>query len=341
MTRYRFSAAAAAALLLLSGCLPYSCRREESAALMPADSLSREMAAAVPMDTLELVWTRQGGDRRDFVRPRTVRFGAGRTDTIYVSDAEHGLLFTFGTTGTFLREIETTSVPYLAGVRHDTVAVFDPGELAIHLIVDGEPVDTVSIADDARPKTALVYGAFGGGIYYKRVDSDAESFIAEVGRDGAVRARHRLAGPHWRHAGLLRMWGDSLLSLSGFRPVVDIVTKAERVDTLALKGFDSPMLSRSRSFMIGDVHEAPLLSSSAAASGDLLFVLNMRPGWLRLDAFDRSGRLVHRLTERDRAYRSAYFPQDLDVRRRADDTYAFAVVFSDPEPSLRLYSWRP
>ena len=340
MTTQRAGIVVAAALLLLSGCLPYSCRREESTALMPSDSVSREMAAAVATDTLRLVWTHSVAGDRALLHPRTVRFGAAGRDEIYVSDVEAGAVFVFDTVGSLRHVIETVEVPYLAGIRGDTIAVFAPSGPSIHLLVDGKPVDTLAISDPERPRTSLVYGAFGPSAYYKRVD-DAETFVAEVRRDGTLGARVSLPGPHWRHAGMLRFWDDIVVSLSGFRPVVDLVRPGKGVDTLALRGFDSPMLARSRSFLTADVDEPPLLSSSAAASGDLLFVVNLRAGWLQIDAFDRSGRLVHRLTERGRSYRRAFFPQDLDVRRGTGGSYIIAVVFSAPEPAVSLYAWDP
>ncbi|MEX0822610.1 MAG: hypothetical protein WD021_10720 [Rhodothermales bacterium] len=341
MISHRFGVAAAAALILLTGCLPYSCRREESTELMPSDSLSRELAAGVAVDTLELDWSRSASSDAALVHPRTVRFGDRHTDTLYVSDAETGIVYVFDTSGSFQSAIETTEIPYLAGVRADTLAVFDPSGPAMHLLVDGRPAEMISIQDTGRSSESLVYGAFGRDIYYKRVDENEDSFVARVRRDGTLGQRHRLPGPVWRHAGLLRTWGDSVISLSGFRPVIDIVTEDAEVDTLALRGFDSPMLRRTRAFLVGDIHEPPLITSSAAPSGDYLFVLNMRAGWLQIDAFDRSGLLVRRLTEREPAYRKAFFPQDLDVRRRGDGRYEMAVVLTQPEPELRYYVWQP
>lgn len=346
MNGHRLRTFAAAALLLLSGCLPYSCRRQESTALTPADSLSRALAASIPMDTLALAWTRSIGDDSGDAYPRTVRFGPARNGPIYLGDAEQALVFVFDPAGELIDTFATTDIPYLAGVRGDTAAVFEPEAPAMHFFVRGVPVGAVPIQDVERSETALVYGAVGGragnrAIYYKRVDPEAGGFIAEIDPSGHAATRQSLPGPHWRHAGMLRFWGDSLLSLSGFRPVVDVIGQDGMLDTLALHGFDSPMLARSRSWMQGKIHQAPLLTPSAATENDLLFVLNLRAGWLRIDAFDRTGRLVHRLTEPDRAWDASFFPQDLDVRSRADGTYAIAVAVSSPDPELRLYIWRP
>ncbi len=342
MNVHRFSALAAAALLLLSGCLPYSCRRQESTALAPADSLSRARALSIPMDTLALAWTRPIVAERGDAYPRTVRFGPARDGPVYLSDAEQALAFVFDLSGAPLDAFATAKIPYIAGAQADTVAIFEPETPAMHFFAQGEPVGTVPIRDPERSSAALTYGAFGNGaLYYKRVDPAAGGFVAEIDSLGNIAARHILPGPHWRHAGMLRFWGDSLLSLSGFRPVVDVIARDEPLDTLALHGFDSPMLARSNSWMQGDVHEAPLLTPSAAAENNLLFVLNLRAGWLRIDAFDRAGRLVHRLTEPERIWDASFFPQDLDVRLRADGTYFIAVAVSSPDPELRLYVWRP
>ena len=346
MNGHRLRTFAAAALLLLSGCLPYSCRRQESTALTPADSLSRALASSIPMDTLSLAWTRSIGDERGDAYPRTVRFGPAQNDPVYLGDAEQALVFVFDLAGQPIDTFATPPIPYLAGVRGDTVAVFAPEAPAMHFFVRGMPTGTVPIEDPERSETALVYGAFGdnpgnGAIYYKRVDPEAGGFVAGIDASGNATTRQSLPGPHWRHAGMLRFWGDSLLSLSGFRPVVDVIAQDGVLDTLALHGFDSPMLARSRSWMLGDIHQAPLLTPSAAAENDLLFVLNLRAGWLRIDAFDRTGRLVHRLTEPDHAWDASFFPQDLDVRSRADGTYAIAVAVSSPDPELRLYRWEP
>lgn len=346
MNGHRLRTFAAAALLLLSGCLPYSCRRQESTAVTPADSLSRALASSIPMDTLALAWTRPIVDDLGDAYPRTVRFGPTPNGPVYLGDAEQALVFVFDPDGEPIDTFATAPIPYLAGVRGDTAAVFEPEAPAMHFFVRGAPVGTVPIQDAERSETALVYGVFGGNpgnraIYYKRVDPEAGGFVAGIDPSGNETTRQPLPGPHWRHAGMLRFWGDSLLSLSGFRPVVDVIAQDGALDTLALHGFDSPMLARSRSWMHGDIHQAPLLTPSAAAENDLLFVLNLRAGWLRIDAFDRAGRLVRRLTEPDHAWDAAFFPQDLDVRSRTDGTYIIAVAVSSPNPELRLYIWRP
>lgn len=335
-----------AAALLLAGCLPSSCQRSESTQLLPADSLSRRMAASAPTDTLRVAWTTLGEDPHRFAYPRTVRFGQG--DTLYVGDVQRNSLFVVVAPGEISAEIELpgVTVPYLAGPAGDMV--FSPVSTTFYQLDHGHVVDSIAIEDPGRESSSLVYGAAGANLYYKRVDPEKNGFIAAYTRDGALLDTTHLEGPHWRYAGLLKMWGDTLASLSGFRPVVDLVApapggsqdpaSATGRDTLALAGFDSPMLARSRSFMRGDVHEAPLLSSSAAPAGDRLFVLNMRAGWLQVDVFGRDGVLLYRLVEPDVTYQSSFFPQDIDVRR-SEGGYEIAVVYSEPEPALRLFLW--
>src|SRR5690606_14354488 len=112
---------AAVLLVLLSGCLPYSCRREESTALMPADSASRQIAFETPADTLRLLWI--AGEGMEY--PRTVRFSDDSAAfVLYVSDVEREALLTLDARGSIESVIEDVPVPYLAGVRGDTIAAF-------------------------------------------------------------------------------------------------------------------------------------------------------------------------------------------------------------------------
>lgn len=335
---------AAALLLLLAGCFPSSCRRTETRALFPADSLSRQIAAEAPVDTLRLAWEVVGEKALPLEYPRTVLFG--EDGTVYVSDVGRNSLFAFGNAGRLREEITVgvLDVPYLAGRRGDTLVVFNAGAGRIDFISSGEPVRSVSIGAE-RSEQALQYvAAWNGDLYYKAVGEDTEGFIARLDREGDVAERLVLPGPHWRHAGFLRTWGDSLLSLSGFRPVADVVTaeppgSALRADTMALAGFDSPMLARSRLFALGEVHEAPLLTPSAAAGGDRLFVLNFRPGWLRIDVYDPGGHLEHVLLQPDPQVNKNFYPVDLAVRRTSEGSYEIAVTAVEPVPRVAVYRW--
>lgn len=328
--------------LTLTGCLPSSCRRQESRALFPSDSLSRQRAEQVPADTLRLAWRSGGSAPPALAYPRTVRFGPqGR---VYVSDVERGSIFVFGPEGRFIEEavLDGTGVPYLAGFRGDTLVVFDPAALRLDFVLGGDVVRQLSLA--AEPvRGALVYAAVtDSALYVKQVGEGIEGYLARFDEAGREAERFPLTAPYWRHAGLLRTWGDSLLSLSGFRPVVDVLPSpgAAALDTLALAGFDSPMLARSRAFIRGEVDAPPLLTPAAAAAGDRLFVLNLRPGWLQVDVFDRRGVLQRRLIQPEPGFQKNFFPQDLAARRLDAETYEIAVVYRDPEPRLDLYRIR-
>jgi hypothetical protein len=181
-------------------------------------------------------------------------------------------------------------------------------------------------------------------LYAKVVGQRTDSFIARLNDTAQPVAQVPLEGPHWRYAGFLRAWGDSLVSLSGFRPAVDLVPRHIRDgtsrDSLALVGFDSPMLERRHAFGQGDATEAPLLTPAAAPVGDTLFVLNLRPGWVQIDAYDRNGRLQRRLVERHEGGSPNFYPLDLDARRTKTG-YVFAVTIRSPEPRLELFRWQP
>ena len=189
---------------------------------------------------------------------------------------------------------------------------------------------------------ALQYtSANGSNIFYKVLGENFDNYIVTLDDNAVTSQKIDLPGPFWRHSGLLRHWGDSLLSLSAYRPVVDIITADGQLDSLVLSGFDSPMLPRSKAYMEGDIDEPPLLSPSAAAVNNTLFVLNLRPGWLRIDAFNREGRLIHRLVQRDPGFSKDYYPIDIDVRLNEEEEYELAIVFVEPEPRLVVYRWKP
>lgn len=328
-------------LLTLTGCLPSSCRRIESQAISPADSLSRQMASQLVPDTLQFVRRMEGPPERVLEYPRTLRFG--QDGRLFVSDAEQNRIFVFSENGV-LRETftwEGAAVPYLVGRRGDTLLVFNPDAQQVDFVTGGRPVHRLTMPADIASNALRYITADDDGIYVKVVAQDAEGYILRLDDQGNPVAREALPGSHWRHAGFLRLWGDSLLSLSGFVPVVDILARdlAAPIDTMALVGFDSPMLRRTYAFLRGDTHQAPLLSSSAIPVGDRLFVLNMRPGWLRIDVFNRSGYLEHILVERDPGYNKQFYPVDLAVRRIGADLYEIAVAVVEPIPEVRVYRW--
>ncbi len=338
---------ALAVALVVTGCLPSSCRRDGETALFPADSLSRRAARGVPVDTLSQAWQALGPGAAPLQFPRTVRFLPG--GGVVASDAERGALYRFTPGGRHVQNLadEAFDVPYLAATRGDTLVVFQAGANRIDFVVGDRLVDGASV-DVRRPEEgALTYVAASDTALFVKMLGEAPSarYIDRLGPDGAPAARAPLRGPSWRQAGGLRVWGDTLVSLAGFRPVlrtlpVDFADEAAP-DSTYLVGFDSPMLSRSRAYAEGDASKPPLLTASAAPHGDRLFVLNMRPGWLQIDVFGRDGRIERVLTAADSTQVSNYYPRDLAVRRDTTGAYQFAVAFTAPAPRIELHTWRP
>ncbi|MFB6273532.1 MAG: hypothetical protein ABEL51_11620 [Salinibacter sp.] len=330
---------------VLTGCLPHSCQRQANEALYPSDSLSRRVAQNTPADTLQRMWASTGTKAHPLKNPRTVRFVEG--GSLAVSDVERNSLFRFGPGGRLIREVdgEGFSTPYLAGTRGDTLVVFNAGSNRIDFVVDGYRwAEGARTFERPAPETLVYMLATDTTMYAKVVGRQIESFIARLDDEAQPTARAPLVGPHWRYAGFLRAWGDTLVSLSGFRPAVDLLPRDFRdgasPDSMALVGFDSPMLERRYAFGQGDATEAPLLSPAAAPVGDTLFVLNLRPGWVQIDAYDRTGRLQRRLVEPHQGGTPNFYPLDLDARRTAEG-YAFAVTIRSPNPKVELFRWTP
>ncbi|HMB93437.1 MAG TPA: hypothetical protein VKP65_21475 [Rhodothermales bacterium] len=327
-------------VLTLAGCLPSSCRRVDSRAVAPADSLSRQLAEQLTPDTLQLVWSATGSAEAAMEYPRTVRFGPA--NRLYVSDAQRNSVFAFAKDGTWLEEItwDSVAVPYLAGLRGDTLVVFNPENRRLDFVLNGTAVRSLHTPPEV-PRGPLHYAAAtDSALYYKVVGDEFEGYLARLDEHGSIAERIPLPGPAWRHAGLLRPWGDSLLSLSGFLPSVDVLTPAGRLDSLALVGFDSPMLARRYSFLQGDTHESPLLSPAATPAGNWLFVLNLRPGWLRIDVYDRAGHLQHILTQANPGYNKQFYPIDLAVQQDTTGAFDIAVLTVEPVQELRRYRWQ-
>jgi hypothetical protein len=322
--------------LFAVACTPGGCQRQESRELFPADSLSREIARSVQVDTLEAVWKSAAGVMR---HPRTILFDAN--GTLFVSDTERHDLTVFPPGGGH-HTISSPSFqyPYLAGFVGDTLVVFNPESRHLDFLHDGRVLRSISTPSDIPSHRPLQYAAASDeGLFFKTVGANATGFIARLQPDGSEAGRVDLPGPYWRHAGLLRFWDDSLLSLSGFRPIVDVLSPGGVLDSMALVGFDSPMLARTRNFAMGWSRDAPLITSSAAPAGDYLFVLNMRPGWLHVDVFDRDGHIVRTLTEPNPQPRREYYPLDIAARKTADG-FELAVVQTQPEPAVLLFRWR-
>lgn len=325
----------------LSGCLPSSCRRSESRDLFPQDSLSKAFAVSIPVDTLSVLDWIEVSDELKMEYPRTISYDT--RDRMWVSDTELHTLIALGVDGSVEERIDASGFqyPYIAGFRGDTVVVFSAGTSEIVMVVSGEAVVRIPVPDDAPPRGVFRYAAANDAHVYLKVIADGfEGYIAEIAANGKVSGRWELEGPYWQYAGMLRIWGDSLLSLSGFRPMIHLPTVHDSVQVMPLVGFDSPMLARTRLFALGDLDQPPMLSASAVAVGELLFLLNMRPGWLRVDVYGHDGRLKNILTQPSPEFNQDYYPSDIAVRRISETEYELAVSVIEPEPRIERYRWR-
>lgn len=344
--RIRLLLSLGAVALLLSGCLPSGCSSGSFDELAPSDSLSRDRAAAVPADSLRLVHTVSASEAQPMSYPRTLRY---RPDgALVVADAERNSLHLLTPNGTYDRErtSDAFDVPYLAGTTGDTLWVFNAGSDTVVGVENGDVLPDAGFAIERVDAASLVYAAAHSDAFYlKVIGEDIGSTLYQYDWSGTLQAERTLDQPYWRYAGFLRVQGDSLWSLSGFRPVVDrlplnLESASASPDTLALRGFDSPMLERSYAFLQGDTHEPPLLIPSATFADGRLFVLNVRSGWVQVDVFGRDGVLQHRLIEASPQPNTDFFPHDLSVRAH-DDGYDIALAVSDPDPAVVIYRWTP
>jgi hypothetical protein len=338
----RFPTAALLLAVLLAGCLPSS-QRASTRAVTPADSLSMRLAAEAPVDTLRLVWTADAPEASPFALPTSL---AWLPDSLgghlVVADTRRGSLHVVSPEGAYVEERrpEGLRYPYLAGLRADTVVVHSRGARRLDFVLDDRVVRRLGLPADYSAVLAT------DSLLWAKRTEEGDAYLARLDNAGREVARYRLPGPYWRHTGFLRPWGGALLSLSGYRPVVDRLRagapEGAALDTLSLRGFDSPQLVRSYQFMLGEIDEPPLLTSAAAALGDRLFVLNLRVDAVRVDVYGRTEggvRLERVLVYPDAALVASGFPADLAVREGPDGV-RFALVLQDPGGGLRRSSGR-
>jgi hypothetical protein len=328
------------ALLAQPACLPSS-QRANTRAVTPADSLSMRIAAAAPVDTLRLVWTAEAPAASPFELPTSLAWlldsaASAPGGRLVVADTRRGSLHVLTADGGYVEEWrpEGLQYPYLAGLRGDTAVVLARGARRLDFLVEGRVARRLDLPADYAAVLAT-----GAALWAKRA-AEGDTYLARLDERGREAARYRLPGPHWRHTGFLRPWGDDLLSLSGYRPVVDVLPagapEGAALDSLALHGFDSPQLVRSYQFLIGEVDEPPLLTSSAAAVGDRLYVLNLRVDQVRVDVYGRAPdglRLQRVLVYPDAALVAGAFPADLAVREGPGGV-RFALVLQNPGGGL-------
>ena len=329
------------ASLLFAGCLPSSNQRKLKRALFPSDSLSRQIAEATPVDTLQLV--RRVDAPPEAILEYPTSLGLLADGRIVVAETQRGALVTFDVQGGYERALqyEGFSYPFLAGTKGDTVAVLNRGAHRVDYVVGDDVVHAVAVPE-ARNGNALLTS---DGLYYKTAVEGEGTTLYRFDDAGAEQDRWTLQGPYWRHLGFLRSWSEQVLALSGYRPVVDVLApytpSGSTLDTLALVGFDSPQLERSRLWAAGDVDEPPLLTPAAAALDDRLFVLNARPGWLRIDVYARGEgglRLQRILLQPNPTMDNQLLYVDL-AARRVPGGVEFVALTTKPRPGFAFYFW--
>lgn len=348
------AAGLALAALVWAGCLPSS-QRQNSREVSAADSVSALVASRAPVDTLAVVWTAEAPasdpmplpTSLGWLTPSTSRFG----DRLAVVETQEGSLRLFSEAGAYVGRTGLGGegvFPYLAGSRGDSVVVLARGRNELLWAVPGRGVvrrePAPAGATSALATDSLLAVRLGGGA------TEAPAEITLLDESGRVQSRHPVTGPAWRAAGFLREWGGRPVALSGYRPVVDVLDAGAAdgapLDTLALHGFGSPQLVRSAQFMRGEVDEPPLLTSSAAALGDRLFVLNLRADHVRVDVYDRAGRLQRALVSPGPWAPTDVVPLDVAVRPGPGGAVDLAVLLARPPGVLQgpasrvvLYRW--
>jgi len=324
--------------LVLAGCMPSSCSRTESRDISASDSLSRAYATGLPVDTLVLDRTTPPDA---FDHPRTVAFlDDGR---LAVSDVERNEITLLAPDGSVVAIHGLASrlpggIPYIAGVAGDTIFVFGAGDNVVASIAGGRILHSFALEPGDASSALRYVTADATGAWVKSVDPDRAATISRYengGRTGALRLR----GPYWSHAGPLIGGEASVLSMRGYVPAYTTVDRALVADSTALHGFDSPMLARMRTFEAGGVRSPPLLIPAATLLDDRLFLINARPGWLRVDVYE-SGRLEAILIEPDPRFDQSFYPTDIAARADGNGI-RIAVSSSQPEPVVRLFTWRP
>ncbi|MDE2996211.1 MAG: hypothetical protein OXT73_05670 [Bacteroidota bacterium] len=323
--------------ITLTGCLPSSCNRVEPRTISPADSLSRALAETMSVDTLQLV-SSTPVDRDDFRSPRTVQFFG--ENGLVVTDTRSHTLHYLSASDSVVRSIELPgSIPYLAGVEGDSVWVFAPGDGSVRLFVDGEQRDSLGVDLGSGNERALTWLVrVDSGFVSKVLDDDSGNHLGFHDTSGTMLHRIELPAASWRYAGFLRPDEGRLLSLAGFLPWIYTVEDG-KLDSLRLNGYDSPMLARTLQFELGTTEQPPLLSAAADPAGEWLFLLNMRPGWLHVDVYDRTATLRYILTQPDPSFDTDFYPSDLAVRETAPGAFELVVTVTEPETRVDRYRW--
>ena len=325
--------------ICVTGCLPSSCKRVESRELFAADSLSRQLASQIPEDTLSVYGLTFGSDDAPLEYPRSIQFDD--SGMLWVADVVRGSIVVMDDEGNFVREIPGEfELPFMAGSSRDSVFVFDASHNSISALVDTSVQGTVFLSGIDIPDESVRYATvMDNGYALKIVPKEDRASIVFFDRDGIAVSSFDLPGEAWQWAGFLRNRPASITSLRGYQPRIDFVRHDGQLDSLDLVGFDSPMLARMRSYMRGDANAPPLLTPSSTFVADRLFALNIRPGWTRVDVYDRSGMLTDILIREKPAYNKDYFPTDIAVVRKSEQTFVIAVAYVEPDAGIETYEW--
>lgn len=318
---HRSKLALLAAFLILSGCSPFGDRTEPTE-LFPADSVSRAIAADVSPAELQLLQRIQTQESSFW---GSIQFGPD--SLIWIGDLATSSIRRFALDGTEQSALASEHLvyPYLAGASGDSVYVFDVGRESL-LLIDSGAIETVTElpARVGGNQLSRFVAVRGGVAYVKDTGAADQATMATVSGDGSVR-RSVLPGPSWRYHGIMRSWGDRVMGVASYHPMLYMFDDDAGLDSLRLSGFDSPMLARSRSFALGETDQPPLMISGAAAIDDLLYVINVRPGIIRIDEYDVNGDL-QRVFQRESPEPDPFTPVDLIVLPDTDGGLLFVVA---------------
>ena len=327
------------AVAVLSGCLPSSQRRTDRS-VSAADSASAALAETVPVDTLGVAWTARAPADDPMPMPSSL---AWLGDTLAVVETQTGSVRWFGAEGAPLGRIRLPdqSYPYVAGARGDTLVVLARGAGELLWVTGGGVARRVSVpgATAALAAPGLLAVRLGGG------PDTTEAGVARLDERGAVLQTTPAPGPAWRSVGFLRALGDTVVALSGYRPVLDVFAPGARPDTLALVGFTSPQSVRSAQFMRGEAEEPPLLTSSAAFFEGSWYVLNLRSDHVRVDVYGRDGRLRRVLVSPGPWAPDGPVALDLAVRERGGAVELAVLralppgLLRSPDAEVTVYRW--
>jgi hypothetical protein len=301
------------------------------------------------MDTLQLVWR---SANEGLQLPTSIAWlsgaGAGR---LVVADTRAGALRLFdaasGSPVDSAGPTASLAYPYVVDAAGDTAVVLVRGEDRLAWIHFGGVAGT-EVRSIPVPAGATAAAATPTAIWVKRAD-EYEAWLARLDTSGRSEVRYRLPGPPWRYIGFLRARGDTLISLSGYRPVMDLLTPRKppgaTPDTLALVGFDSPQLLRSHRFLLGEVDQPPLLTSSAAVADGRIFVVNLRGDHVRVDVYGLAGRLQRALVYLTPGDEGGHFPVDIAVRAEGGGALIALVMqrpgglLSEPGGYVLMLRW--